>query len=114
MIYAKAHDQTVAEDYFSAMQKVEERLQIGEEQDEDKVVKVQAVFQLIQKLEMPELCFEERLGITSQLRKVLGNVHEHAPPFNYYCLQSGIHSKHSVSIYSSNISSGVRQLGFCI
>jgi site-specific recombinase XerD len=80
MIYAKAHDQTVAEDYFSAMQKVEERLQIGEEKEEDKVVKVQMVFQLIQKLEMPELCFEERLGITSQLREALGNVNEHAPP----------------------------------
>ena len=33
MIYAKAHDQTVAEGYFSAMQKVEERLQIGEEKE---------------------------------------------------------------------------------
>lgn len=32
------------------------------------------VFQLIQKLETPELCFDERLSITVQLREVLGNV----------------------------------------
>jgi site-specific recombinase XerD len=31
MIYAKAHDQTVAEDYFAAMEKVEQRIQIGED-----------------------------------------------------------------------------------
>jgi site-specific recombinase XerD len=31
MIYAKAHDQTVAEDYFAAMEKVEKGLKIGEE-----------------------------------------------------------------------------------
>jgi hypothetical protein len=80
MIYAKAHDQTVADDYFSAMQKVEKRLQIGEEKKEDKDVKVQMVFQLIQRLELPELCFEERINIAYQLREVLGNVHEHAPP----------------------------------
>jgi uncharacterized membrane protein YobD (UPF0266 family) len=43
MIYARAHDQNVAEDYFSAMQRVEQRLEIApvkkEEDMED--VKVQ-------------------------------------------------------------------------
>ena len=28
MIYARAHDQTVAEDYFAAMERVEQRLEI--------------------------------------------------------------------------------------
>jgi hypothetical protein len=37
-------------------------------------------FQLIQKLEMPELKLEERLEITRQLRETLGKVDEHAPP----------------------------------
>ena len=42
MIYARAHDQTVAEDYFAAMQRVEERLQIVPEpkqKTDDEVVK---------------------------------------------------------------------------
>ncbi len=78
MLYARAHDQTVADDYFHAMQRIEQRLQIGEVK-QDEVVKVQ-VTQLIQQLETPELCLEERLEIASQLRQVLGRVNEHAPP----------------------------------
>jgi len=79
MIYAKAHDQTVADDYFNAMHKVEERLDLVpkiEEKKEDEVVKVQ-LFQLIQRLELPELCFEERLGIAGQLREALSIVQEY-------------------------------------
>lgn len=33
-----------------------------------------------QRLELPELCFKGRLGIASQLRKILDNVQVHAPP----------------------------------
>jgi integrase len=85
MIYARAHDQTVAEDYFAAMQRVEERLDILPElkqQTEDEVVKVQEptkLFQLIERLELPELCFEERLDITLQLRELFGAVQELEP-----------------------------------
>ncbi len=62
MVYTKAHDQTVADDYFLAMQKVERNL-------DDSVVKVQANrLELVKKLELPELCFEERLEITKQLK----------------------------------------------
>ena len=60
---------------------MEQRLLIGDEQKENiEVVKVQEVFQLIERLELPELCFEERLGIAAQLREALGVVQEHAPP----------------------------------
>jgi site-specific recombinase XerD len=84
MIYAKAHDQTVADDYFAAMERVEQRLEIvpvEEKQEETiEVVKVQEkVFQLIERLEMPELCLDERLGVVIQLRDVLGKVNEHPP-----------------------------------
>jgi site-specific recombinase XerD len=78
MVYARAHDPTVADDYFTAMQRVEQRLEIVPE-IKDEVVKVQVV-QLIQRLELPELCFEERLGIASQLREAFGMVNEHPPP----------------------------------
>jgi hypothetical protein len=46
---------------------------------EDEVVNVQEpakVLQLIERLELPELCLEERLGITLQLREFLGVVQE--------------------------------------
>ena len=79
MVYARAHDQTVAEDYFAAMQRVEQRLEIVPEPKLDtelEVVKVQEptkILQLIQQLEAPELCFEARSYIVSQLRDVLIN-----------------------------------------
>lgn len=106
MIYAKAHDQTVADDYFTAMQRVEERLEFFPpltEEPKDEDVKVQMVFQLIQKLETPELCFEERLGIASQLRQALGRVHEHTPPepalmaCNLLCIRIRIRSRPHLS-----------------
>jgi integrase len=86
LVYARAHDQTVADDYFSAMQRVEQRLEIvspKKEEEEIEDVKVQEktwLFQLVAQLETPELCFEERLGIAGQLREALGRVNEHAPP----------------------------------
>jgi hypothetical protein len=88
MIYARAHDQTVAEDYFAAMQRVEERLDIVPEpkqKTKDEIVKVQEqtqVFQLIERLEMPELCLGERLSIAGQLREALGTVQEYASYVN--------------------------------
>jgi hypothetical protein len=119
MIYARAHDQTVAEDYFAAMQRVEQRLEIVPEvkQDtENEVVKVQEptqaqqscgkVLQLIEQLEMPELCLEERLGIVSQLRNVLNDLDEQASfigitrqpriPNAYYGEVSGIRTPEAI------------------
>jgi len=83
MVYARAHDQTVAEDYFAAMERVEQRLEIvSAEQKDIEVVKVQEptkVLQLIEQLEIPELCFEERLDITLQLRELFGVMQELEP-----------------------------------
>jgi hypothetical protein len=84
MIYARAHDQTVAEDYFAAMERVEQRLDIIPAEHKDiehvKVQEPKKLFQLIEQLELPELYFEERLDIASQLREVLDVVREHASP----------------------------------
>jgi hypothetical protein len=87
---ARAHDQTVAEDYFAAMERVEQRLQIVPAGQTDiEVVKVQEpaqaqqscgkVLQLIEQLEIPELCYEERLDITLQLRELFGVLQELEP-----------------------------------
>jgi site-specific recombinase XerD len=88
MIYARAHDQTVAEDYFAAMARVERRLEIvpAEPKDID-VVKVQEpeklIIQLIEQLELPELCLEERLDITLQLRELFGVVQKLEPVMDF-------------------------------
>jgi hypothetical protein len=82
MVYARAHDQTVADDYFAAMQRVEQRLQVGEEKKQYEIVKVQEpekLIQLIEQLELPELCLEERLDITLQLRELFGVIQELKP-----------------------------------
>jgi hypothetical protein len=60
------------------MQRVEQRLEIvPAEQKDMEVVKVQEpekLIQLIEQLETPELCFEDRLDITLQLRGLFGVV----------------------------------------
>lgn len=95
MVYAKAHDQAVADDYFAAMERVEQRLQIGDAKNEETIedVKVQEpekLSQLIEQLEVPELWLEERLGIASQLREMFVLEHEHPPPTAYYLFPTTI------------------------
>jgi site-specific recombinase XerD len=81
MIYARAHDQTVAEDYFTAMQRVEQRLEIGPTEKETslEVAKVPDQAQLltwVEQLALPELCLSERLELTAKLRFALAQVVE--------------------------------------
>jgi len=78
MIYARAYDQTVADDYFQAMQRVEQRLEIvPSKQEEDEVVNVPVVqdnarlLLWVERLALPELCHEERLEIVNALRCAL-------------------------------------------
>ena len=75
MIYARAHDQTVADDYFAAMERVEQRLQIGpapeakpppiSEQDRAEII------QLAEQLAAPETTPEERVRLLGRLRCLL-------------------------------------------
>ena len=76
MIYAGAHDQNVADDYFVAMERIEQRLAIGEEKKNENV-KVQTItctsekraklLEFADQLAQPDLCQEERLSVVSQL-----------------------------------------------
>ena len=85
MIYARAHDQTVAEDYFSAMQRVEERLDIVQPKREESVVEVTPspeyaqALALAEELALPELSLDGRLAIAQRLRELFGAEQEHSP-----------------------------------
>ena len=83
-VYARAHYQTGEEDYFAAMERVEQRLEIVPvEQKDMEVVKTQEpakVLQLLEQLEIPELCLEEPWDITCQLREWFGVVQELESP----------------------------------
>lgn len=78
MIYARAYDQTVAEDYFAAMSRVEQRLEIvpapkEEPKPESEVISApepQILFWL-ERLAQPELCQQERLEIAANLKQAL-------------------------------------------
>ena len=96
MIYARAHDQTVADDYFAAMQRVEQRLEIAPALEPSGPVEKPEHVQLlglVEQLTQPELCFPARLEIVAQLRQALRwgelpaepenvavQVSEHPPP----------------------------------
>ena len=80
MIYSRAYDQTVADDYFAGMSRVEHRMEImplpkpveetnQKEEVANKVVKEQERTQLVtwlEQLALPELCQAERLEIVGQ------------------------------------------------
>lgn len=89
MVYAKAHDQTVADDYFAAMSRVEERLDLSppkQESQTDEVVNVPETTQIlgwIDLLALPELGQDERLEVAERLKEALFPglpVPQHPPP----------------------------------
>ncbi len=75
LTYARAHDQTVADDYFSAMKRVEQRLDLfvqPEEKDEPVSEDERGqILALTEKLVEPELSAEARLVIAAQIQLVL-------------------------------------------
>ncbi len=86
MIYARAHDQTVAEDYFSAMQRVEERLEIVSPKREESAVEINPkpeyaqVLALAEELSLPEISLDGRLAIAARLRELFGAEQTLSPP----------------------------------
>lgn len=75
MIYARVHDQTVADDYYAAMQQIEKRMDLLGTQPEvsvpiDNHERTQ-LLELTAQLEQPELNLETRLNIVSQMRAML-------------------------------------------
>jgi hypothetical protein len=83
MIYVRAHDQTVEQDYYAAIQRVELRLALPEGEnwsgsiDEDERRQLLA---MAEQLAQPDLSLESRLGLAMCMRQVLSS--ELFPPKN--------------------------------
>jgi hypothetical protein len=76
MIYAKVHDRTVADDYFAAMEVVEQRLDVSPPEEDSPAEPVpaperQALLVIADQLAEPELSQEARLVLAAQIRHVL-------------------------------------------
>jgi integrase len=85
LVYARVHDQTVAEDYFAAMQRVEQNLDLDPQlkAQDIEVVNVQQRAKLLEfadQLVQPELGWGERVAIGAQLLYLFGVFQEHPPP----------------------------------
>jgi hypothetical protein len=76
MIYARAHDQTVAQDYFTAMHSVEQRLELvsdGIKKLPGKLIGNERlqILALTDQLAEPELSLPARIEIVEQMRSLL-------------------------------------------
>jgi Phage integrase family len=75
MVYARVHDQTVADDYYAAMSQIEKRLDLLDTQQGVSIPisnnERTQLLALTTQLEQPELNLETRLSIVTQMREVL-------------------------------------------
>jgi len=73
MIYARVHDRTVAEDYYSAMEQVEGRMRLLDTGYSEplEVAERDRLLELMSHLGEIELTTEARLGLVAQIRDVL-------------------------------------------
>jgi integrase/recombinase XerD len=91
MIYARVLDSTLADDYFKAMERVEQRLELSltskeQERSNYEIVKVPSGIQLfdwIERLALPELPQQERLDVAEKLKQALSlsYVSQLSPPW---------------------------------
>lgn len=90
MVYARVHDQTVADDYYTAMGKVEKRLELlGTPEEVSALIETserQQLLALAAQLAQPEVSAEARLSIASQMHILLvgKEVAWEEPPINDY------------------------------
>jgi integrase/recombinase XerC len=75
MIYARVHDQTVADDYYAAMDQVEKRLDLpgAHEEESGPIAETERVqlLELTAQLEQPKLNLKKRLKIVAHMRYML-------------------------------------------
>jgi Phage integrase family len=84
MVYAHAHDQTVEQDYFAAMSRIEQRLELVSQPAEYSVpisVKYRSqLLTLAEQLFAPEMSNDTRLEIAAQMHGLLVDQSEWIPP----------------------------------
>jgi len=77
MIYARAHDQTVEADYYAAMSRVEQRLELAVDQENANALLPEAervqLLALVDQLAEPELSLDRRLGLVAVMLGLLQN-----------------------------------------
>ena len=77
MIYARVHDQSVSDDYYKAMTRIETRLDLPADHDVSKNSKTitpaerNQILDIANDLMNPQLEIETRLDLTNQIRSVL-------------------------------------------
>jgi hypothetical protein len=77
LIYARVHDETVASDYYAAMQRIEKSLEISAESEDVKEPMSLDMFthahllNLIDQLAAPQLEVDARLNLIEQMRGML-------------------------------------------
>jgi hypothetical protein len=84
MVYAYAHDQTVENDYFAAMGRIEQRLELVDQPVSITIPVIaperRQLISLAEQLFAPEMAYETRLEIASQMRNLLTAQVEWIPP----------------------------------
>jgi site-specific recombinase XerD len=84
MVYAYAHDQTVENDYFAAMHRIEQRLELVDQPVSItipvSVPERRQLLTLAEQLFVPEMAYETRLEIASMMRNLLTAQVEWIPP----------------------------------
>jgi hypothetical protein len=90
MIYVRVHDQTVADDYYAAMQQIEKSLDLPSTQKDTSAPiggdERGQLLTLTTKLEQLELNLDVRLNIIAQMREVLSG--KEATPFEVFTTPS--------------------------
>ncbi len=79
MIYAKVHDRTVAEDYYTAMARIEKSIELAGDEETGVWLRADEKTQLLEmlsRLDVPRLGRPDRNALVEQLRQVL--MHEPA------------------------------------
>ena len=77
LIYARVHDETVASDYYAAMQRIEKSLEIPakiedvKEPTHEEILPRIQLLTMIEQLAVPQLCLETRLDLVTQMRHLL-------------------------------------------
>jgi site-specific recombinase XerD len=84
MTYARVHDRTVAEDYYAAMTKIEDRLALATEIGETDGHAY--LLQLADRLAEPQLDLDTRLDLVAQMRLVLNCQTLELPPAPIACV----------------------------